>query len=172
VRLILIAHSYGSAKIAYAQFLEPDPGVEALILCSPAALMRDTWKYYLDVPYETAVQNVTRLVNEGKGEQFVIFQHDGPAPIICTARTFLSVWGPDPAQEMPKFIGELSKPLLVTIGEKDWMCMDYSRTIYEHADRAEPHEFVVIPEGDHYYNKAERSLERVVCEWLHKLGLR
>ncbi|MFC1825349.1 alpha/beta hydrolase family protein [Thermodesulfobacteriota bacterium] len=171
-RLVLIAHSYGSAKAAYSQFLEPDPEVEGLILCSPATLMRDSWKYYLDVPYDEAVREATGLVDADKGERFVIFRHDGPAPIICTARTFLSVWGPEPAWDMCKFIGELAKPLLVTICERDWMCKDYSRAIYDHAERAEPHEFVVIPGGDHYYNEAERSLEKVVIDWLHRLGLR
>lgn len=171
-RLVLIAHSYGSAKAAYSQFLEPDPDVEALILCSPAALMRDVWKYYLDVPYDEAVRDVTRLVDAGQEERFVIFKHDGPAPIICTARTFLSVWGPNPGQDMFKFIGELAKPLLVTICERDWMCLDYCRAVYEHAKRAEPCELAVLPGGDHYYNEAERSLERVIFDWLHRLGLR
>jgi pimeloyl-ACP methyl ester carboxylesterase len=171
-RLVLIGHSYGATKVAYSQFMEPDPDVEALILCTPAVLMRDTWKYYLDVPYDEAVRDATHLVNAGQGEQFVIFRHDGPSPIICTARTFLSVWGPTTAMDMCKYIGELAKPILVTICERDLMFMDYSRAVYKHAGRADPREFVVLPGGDHYYIEAERSLERVIFAWLHRIGLR
>ncbi len=171
-RLVLIGHSYGTAKAAYSQYLEPDPDVEGLILCSPAALMRDTWKYYLDVHYDDAVRDVTRLVDADQGERFVIFRHDGPAPIISTAKTFLSVWGPDTKPDVLKFIGEMTKPLLVTICEGDRMCKDYGQAVYEQAHRAEPREFIELPGGDHYYKDAERSLERVVCSWLHRLGLK
>ena len=170
-RLVLIGHSYGATKVAYSQFVEPNPDVEALILCTPAALMRDVWKYYLAIPYDEAVRNATRLVNTGQGEHFVIFQHDGPAPIIATARTFLSVWGPNTVQDLFKFIGEVPKPVLVTVCENDRICMDYNRAVYEHARRDEPRKFVVLPEGDHYYNGAEQDLEGVICDWIHRLGL-
>ena len=168
-RLVLIGHSYGSAKVAFSHTVKPDPEVEGLILCSPAALMRDVWKYYLDVSYEEAVREATRLVDAGQGEQFVIFRHGGPMPLISTARTFLSVWGPDTAMDIRNFIGELAKPLLVTICEGDRICMSYSRSIYEHASRAEPREFLVFPGGDHYYTGAEGPLERAVCAWLNRL---
>lgn len=171
-RLVLIGHSYGAPKAVYSQFVEPDPDVEALILCTASVLMQDKWKYYLAVPYDEAVRDATHLVNADQGEQFVIFQHDGPAPIICTARTFLSVWGPDTSIDMRKYIGELTKPLLVTVCERDLMFMDYTRAVYEHAGRADPREFVVVPGGDHYYIGAERSLERVICAWLHRIGLK
>ncbi len=170
-QLVLIGHSYGSAKNAYSQFLEPDPEVKGLILCSPAALMRDTWEYYLDVHYDEAVRHVTRLVDADQGERLVIFRHDGPAPLISTARTFLSVWGPDTKHDVLKFIGELTKPLLITICERDW-CKDFGRAVYEQADRAEHREFIELPGGDHYYKEAERLLERVVCSWIHRLGLK
>jgi len=171
-RLVLIAHSYGSSKAAYSQFLEPDPDVEVLILCSLATLMRDVWRYYLDTPYDEAVREATRLLDADQGEHFVIYKHNGPAPIICTAQTFLSVWGPNTEQNMFKWIDELAKPLLVTVCERDWMCIDYSRAIYEKASRAEPREFILLPGGDHYYNGAERSVETVIFDWLHRLGLR
>jgi pimeloyl-ACP methyl ester carboxylesterase len=170
-RLLLIAHSFGSAKVAYSQILEPDPDVEGLILCSPAALMRDVWKYYLDVNYDEAVREATRLVDANQGERFVIFRHDGPMPVICTARTFLSVWGPDPAHDLRKYIGDLAKPLLVTICEDDWMCMDYCRAIYERAGRAEPRQFLLLPGGSHYYTGVEGPLKKAVLSWLHRLGL-
>lgn len=170
-RLVLIGHSYGSAKAAYSQFMEPNEYVEALILCTPPALMRDVWKDYLDVPYDEAVRDATSLLDSGQGERIVVFQHNGPAPIVSTARTFLSVWGPDTAHDVCKFIGELTKPLLVTACESDWMCKDYSRTVYEHAGRAEPREFVILPGGDHYYNGAEQHLEGVIFAWLRRLGL-
>ena len=170
-RLALIGHSYGSAKAAYSQFLEPDPDVEALILCTPPALMRDVWKYYLHVSYDEAVREATRLIDAGQGERFVIFQHEGPAPIIATARTFLSVWGPNTAHDVRKFIGEITKPLLVTVCEDDWMCLDFSRSVYENAGQAEPRELVVLSGGDHYYNEVELPLENAICDWLYKLGL-
>lgn len=170
-QLVLIGHSYGSAKMAYSQFLEPDPNVEALILCTPPSLMRDVWEYYLDVSYDQAVREATLLVNSGQGERFVIFQHEGPAPIIATAQTFLSVWGPNTAHDVRKFIGNLAKPILVTACEDDWMCLDYSRSVYEKAGQAEPRELVVLPKGDHYYKGAEKDLESTICDWLSGLGL-
>lgn len=170
-RLVLIGHSYGSAKIAYSQYLNPDPDVEGLILCSPAAMMRDVWQYYLGVPYDEAVRSATQLVDADQGEEFVIFRNRGQAPIISTAHTFLSIWGPDTAQDMRKFIGELTLPILIVIGERDRMCMDYSRAVYEHAQGAEPRDFVEIAGGDHSYNDSERSLEKAVCGWLHKQEL-
>jgi pimeloyl-ACP methyl ester carboxylesterase len=170
-RLVLIGHSYGATKVAYSQFVEPNPNVVALILCTPATLMRDAWKYYLDVPYDEAVLHATRLVTTGKGESFVIFRQNGPVPLISTARTFLSVWGPDPATDFCKFIDEIAKPILVTVGENDKMCIDYSRTVYEHAGLAKPRKYVVIPLGDHYYRGAELSLERAISDWLRRLGL-
>jgi len=170
-RIVLIGHSYGTAKAVYSQVINPDPEVESLILCTPSVLMRDAWKHYLDVPYNEAVREATRLVNEKQGERFVIFRHFGPAPLICTARTFLSVWGPTTAMDVLQYIGELAKPLLITICELDLMFMDCTRALYEHANRADPCEFIVIPGGDHYYIGAERSLKKLICSWLHKLRL-
>ena len=168
-RLVLIGHSYGSSKVAYSQNLRPDPDVEGLILCSPASLMRDVWKFYLDIPYEEAVREATRLVKAGQGERFVIFRHGGPMPMVSTARTFLSVWGPNTAMDLVKFIGELVKPLLITICEGDRMCMSYAQSVYEHAVRAKPREFLAFSGGNHYYTGVERLLERAVCTWLNRL---
>ncbi len=171
-RLVVIAHSYGTSKVVYSHFLKPDPDVISLILCTPPVLMRDAWKYYLDVQYDKAVSDATDLVNTGQGERFVIFRHHGPSPIICTARTFLSVWGPSTSMDMCGYIDELDIPILITICERDSMFMEYSRLVYEHAVRADPREFAIIPGGDHYYIGAERSLEKVVFDWLHRLGLK
>lgn len=170
-RLVLIAHSYGAAKAAYSQVLEPDPHVKALVLCSPAALMKDVSRYYLDISYEEAVKEAKRMVDAGQGERFVIFRHHGPMPLVSTARTFLSTWGPQPTHDFGKYIHKLAKPLLVTVCEGDWMCMDYSRFACEHSLMAEPREFVVVPGGDHYYKGAEGALVQAVLAWLRRLGL-
>ncbi len=171
-QIVLIGHSYGAAKMAYAQRLAPDPDVKAAVFCSPAALMRDTWKFYLDVPYEEAVQEVTRMVAAGQGEKFVVFRHHGPSPIICTAQTFLSVWGPNPAQDMCTFIQELSMPLLVTVCRREQICMDYSRAVYERAVNSHPRNFIVLPRGDHFYRGVEVSLAEAILDWLDTVGLR
>ena len=170
-RVILIAHSYGAAKAVYSQVLAPNGDVETLILCSPAALMKDVWKHYLDVPYDEAVGEATHLVDAGQKERFVIFRHHGPMPLISTARTFLSVWGPDSVQDMRKYIDRIAKPLLVTVCESDRICRDYSRAVYDCASRAEPREFLLFPGGDHYYTRAEGLLEKAVLSWIHRLGL-
>lgn len=169
--LILIAHSYGAAKAAFSQVLEPDPHVEALVLCNPAALMRDVWKHYLDIPYEEAVQEAKRMVAAGQGEHFVTFRHHGSMPVVSTARTFLSTWGPDPTHDFAESLHKLAKPLLVTVCEGDWMCMDYSRFVYEHSPKALPREVVVLPGGDHYYKGAEGALEGAILAWFQRLGL-
>ncbi len=170
-RFVLIGHSYGAAKAAYSQVLEPDPNVEALVLCSPAALMRDVSRHYLDIPYEDAVQEAKRMVGNGQGERLVIFRHHGPMPLVSTARTFLSTWGPEPIHHFGNYIHKLAKPLLVTVCEGDWMCMDYSRFAYQHALMAEPRDFVMFPGGDHYYRGTEKALEVAVLAWLRRLGL-
>ncbi len=169
-RLILIAHSYGAAKAAFSQAVQPDPEVKALVLCSPAAPIQDVWKYYLDVSYAEAVSEASCLVNQGQGERFVIFRHGGPIPFIATARTFLSVWGPNTAMDIRKFIGEVSKPLLVTICEADRICMKYSRAVYERAARSECREFLAFTGGDHYYTGAEERLQEAICRWISALG--
>jgi pimeloyl-ACP methyl ester carboxylesterase len=169
-RIVLIGHSYGSAKIAYSQKIEPDPHVEGLILCSPAALMQDVWKHYLDIPYDEAVRETRRLVYEGQGERIVVFRRLGLMPIVCTARTFLSVWGPDSAQDLRAFIGELTKPLLLTICEGDRICMKYTRAVYEHTLGTQDRQFRVLRGGDHYYIGAEGELEKTICGWISRLG--
>ncbi|MBE0599526.1 MAG: alpha/beta fold hydrolase [Desulfuromonadales bacterium] len=171
-RLVLVGHSYGASKAAYSQILEPDPDVMGMILCSPAALMRDVWKYYLDIPYEEAVREAQGMVEAGQGEKFVIFRHRGPAPIICTAQTFLSVWGPNPGPDLCKFIGEWNRPLLVTVCQGDRICRDYSRVVYEHAGNAEPRELALLAGGNHDYHRAEESLEQVLLTWLGRCGLK
>lgn len=133
--------------------------------------MRDVWKHYLDIPYEEAVQEAERMVAAGQGERFVTFRHHGPMPVVSTARTFLPTWDPDPTHDFAKFLHKLAKPLLVTVCEGDWMCMDYNRFVYEHSLGAEPRQFVVLPGGDHCYKGAEGALEGAVLAWLQRLGL-
>lgn len=170
-QLVLIGHSYGVAKVVYSQYWEPNPAVKALILCSPAALMKDAWKFYLDIPYDEAVGEARRLVEEGRGEHFVIFRHEGPIPLVATARTFLSVWGPDTAHDVRKYMDQIVRPLLVTICRGDRMCFDYTRVAYECALHAEPREFIILPGGNHYYQGVERMLADKITGWLSRIGL-
>jgi pimeloyl-ACP methyl ester carboxylesterase len=170
-RIILIGHSYGAAKVIYSQFRKTDPSVEAFILCSPAALMKDTWKFYLDVPYDEAVTEATRLVESGQGENIVVFKHQGPMPLVSTARTFLSVWGPDTLPDVCKYIGKIDRPLMITICEGDRICLNYSRVVLNCATKAQPVEFKIFPGSNHYYEGMEIALGQAVSRWLYSLGL-
>lgn len=169
--LILIGHSYGASKVAYAQYIAPNPDVATLIMCSPAALMKDTWRYYIDKPYSEAVEEARRLVDTGQGDHFVIFRHQGLMPLVSTARTFLSVWGPDTLDDSRKYIGHITKPVLLTVCRRDPVCRDYTRSVYETAIHSEPREFLLFPQGDHYYIGAEKLLEEAILSWISRLGL-
>jgi pimeloyl-ACP methyl ester carboxylesterase len=169
-RLILIGHSYGAAKVVFSQFREPDPSVKAFILCSPAALMKDTWKFYLDIPYDEAVSEARRLADAGQGERIVVFKHNGPMPLVATAKTFLSVWGPDTLPDVCKYIGQINRPLMITICEGDRICLDYSRVVLACATQAQPIEFMIFPGGNHYYQGMEIALSQAVSSWLCSLG--
>jgi pimeloyl-ACP methyl ester carboxylesterase len=170
-RLILIGHSYGGAKVVYSQFQKPNPYVEAMILCSPAALMKDTWKFYLDVPYDEAVEEAKHLVEAEQGDRIVIFRHHGPMPLVSTARTFLSVWGPDTLPDVRKYIGQIERPLMITICEGDRICLNYSRAVFNCATQAHPVEYKIFPCSNHYYQGMEIALGQSVSSWLCNLGL-
>ncbi|TAK29889.1 MAG: alpha/beta fold hydrolase [Chloroflexota bacterium] len=171
-RLVLAGHSLGAAKVGYSQLVEPHPAVRALILCSLATLMSESAEFYLDMPYDTVVQDVTRLVESGQGEQILILRHDGPMPVVVTPRTFLSLWGPEPANDMRKYIGQLRLPILfVTCAGDIPSYQERTRALFELADQAEPRDLVILPRGDHYLFGAEEPFQASVLDWLNKLGL-
>lgn len=171
-RYVMIAHSYGCPKAVYSQIMQPDPGVLAMILCSAGPVMTEVAEYYIDVPYDEAVRQATELVEAGEGEKFVVFRHFGPVPLLCTARTFLSVWGPDLIYDLRKYMGEVRTPLLVAVCEGDFeVYRDRCQTLYQMAQHAERRDFVLLPGGDHYYLGAEQSLSETILAWLDKLEL-
>ncbi|TAK29294.1 MAG: alpha/beta fold hydrolase [Chloroflexota bacterium] len=170
-QLIIIAHSFGASKTIYTHVMEPDPLVRTLILCSTATVMSESAKHFIDVPYDEVVQETTRLVESGQGERFVIPRHEGPIPVVATARTFLSIWGPDTAAESRKWIAQLRAPTLFVVGDRDQPHRERTKALFQLAEKAEPRELVILPKGDHDYLGVEEPLQDAVLAWLDKLGL-
>lgn len=170
-RLVLVAHSFGTSRIVYAQVKMPDPHVAGLILCSPPPLMRGVARHYLDVPYQEAVDIAQGMVDAGKGDHTCVFRHTGPVPFVATAATFLSIWGPDPNHDVTTFIGELETPLLTVVCDGEYESQrSYASLVHRLAEKATPRDLVFLPGGDHYYCGAEEHLVKTVVAGLRKMG--
>lgn len=167
-KLILIGHSFGASKVVYSQVMNPHSDVKGIILCTPASLMRDFSKYYIDIPYIDAVNEAKILVNTGQPKRLVVFRHGGPIPLVATAETFLSVWGPETAMDIRNYVHKITAPLLITACEDDHICIDYCRNVNE-CLKDTPHDFLVFAGGNHYYSGKEKLLKLTILNWVEKL---
>ncbi|TAK29293.1 MAG: alpha/beta fold hydrolase [Chloroflexota bacterium] len=173
-QLVILGHSFGAQKAIYSQVFEPDPMVRTLIACSPGLPMGQVAKHYVGDSSDGVLAEAKHLVESGQGERFVVARHEGPVPVVFTARVFLSLWGlSDASHDSTKYIGQLCTPTLITVCEGDFKAFrQRASVLFDMMEKAEPRDLVVLPKGEHYYVGAEELLQEAVLAWMDKLGLR
>ncbi|MFO0879369.1 MAG: alpha/beta fold hydrolase [Gemmataceae bacterium] len=168
-RLVLIGHSSGAVKALYAQALEPDAHVRALVALSPPRLSY-SWFRASDraMTFNQTFQQAQALVQAG--EPHALLEVTVPLPFVVTASGYLEKYGPDERYNYLRFLDRLTVPTLVTLGEVEMGNNMAFRDAPEAIRQvAPPVQMATIAGADHFYSGVRDELIATVLGWLQRL---
>jgi pimeloyl-ACP methyl ester carboxylesterase len=161
--IVLIGHSFGGiAAAAYAGDRPAD--VAALALCSAGTggldyLIQSSRRGMLAADRHEAVDaEARRLVAEGRGDQMIALPGWWYA-ITAASWVDLSINVPVTLRNVQRYPG----PLLALRGSREDAELYPAEAMAAASRRGK---LAVIPEADHFYNRAEGAFGQAVCEWL------
>jgi len=173
-RVGLLGHSSGAVKALYAAAHETQLGAACVIALSPPRL---SYTAFCQSPnaarFLETFTAAERLVQAGTPG--ALMEVKLPLPFVITAAGYVEKYGPDERYNFLRFIGTLTCPTLVTLGEIEvGNNMAFAGTPQELARRGKrsPHlRTAVIAGADHFYTGMREALLDCLESWLRGLLL-
>ncbi len=165
-RLGLLGHSLGAVKCLYALAAEPDAAVARLVAVSPPRLSH-SWFAAGDRAAEflDTYQRARALV--AAGEPDALLDVRLPLPFVVTAAGYVEKYGPDERYNYLRFLGRVSCPTLLTLGEvESGQNMAFRGAAQEAARVAPAVRVETIAGADHFYTGVRDRLFGCVEGWL------
>jgi pimeloyl-ACP methyl ester carboxylesterase len=168
-RILLIGHSLGAIKSAYAEAYEKFPEVAAVIAVSGPRL---SYSAFMNAPESSlfweSLHTAQEMVKAGQGDE--LFTSKFPFPLLITAAGYIDKYGPAERYNILKFAADLPCPALFTYGGKELASGGIPFAGLPDAlmalPNAERRTVAVIEGADHVYTGVADRLADNVVAWL------
>jgi len=169
-RIGLVGHSLGAMKGIFALARESFPEITRLIAISPPWLSHARFsagrKRQL---FRATLAEAQRHVDAGHGQ--TLMEVAFPLPYVVTAAGYLDKYGPEERYSVPKLIGDVKTPTLVTFGTEELGDGGAFHGLPEELERlaaagASAAEVRVIAGANHQYLGCHAELAGHVLRWL------
>lgn len=180
--IVLIGHSLGSVRNARYWTDTRDPRIKAMIHFAPTRDMPDWARDGLgDERYAEVVNRLSRMVVEGRGDEYVFdtFETPPPAPpgiergLPHTAATWLNWWGPAADTRNSELFAKLEMPLLLVAGEADiYVSNDYLASLKAAAVNSPRVDTIFYSGGvDHIFMSDRDRADQGAKDWHEGIGI-
>ncbi|MGE3619361.1 MAG: alpha/beta fold hydrolase [Acidimicrobiia bacterium] len=164
-RILVVAHSYGSHKVAYWMADERPADVRGLAMVSPAPLLDDGARWFVEGALEHHIARAAAAVAAGEPHRLIVLSSSAPVPVVAEAATVLSTWRPGTNADTMRWAHAIDVPVLVTVGGRE--PSPYRRRAEEIAAALPDAELVVV-DDDHYYGRTRPELAATVLDWAER----
>jgi len=162
-RLVAVAHSYSAHRVAYWQAESPSWRAAGAVLVSPAPMLATSGDVFVEGSIGQFVTAAAAAVSVGEPERLIVLSSRAPVPMVVSAATLLSVWGPDTLADSRLHVPQLSAPVLVISGGREPPAY---RVMAEQTAAAATDGELIVLDDNHYYSRDRSALTQVVLDWI------
>jgi pimeloyl-ACP methyl ester carboxylesterase len=172
-KIILVGSSTGANKVCFYAGTQNDPRVTGVILvsavCDHLIPSKDISRFGL------IFARILRVL--GRGNTFIPFAGSYPVTpnrvlSLMTPHSVEDVFDYDDSEHGLKIFGNVTKPLLIVLGEQDEY-MDRPafviKAVYDKKSRAKNYAAVIIKGADHGFKGKEKEFGETVIRWVQSL---
>jgi pimeloyl-ACP methyl ester carboxylesterase len=166
--VLLFGHSLGAVKTALYLANENDARVRAGILASPPRFNTELMLAGArGAEFGASLAAAQALVDAGRGEEFVNVKF--PTPSYFGAHAFVAKYGAGDRHDVIALVKKIRVPVLALTGErelKDVSFADHPDGFSMAASGKTDLEYVVVPDGDHYYTEQQAFVTERLLQWV------
>jgi len=172
-RVGLIGHSLGAVKALYALANDSQLKAACLLALSPPRL---SYSWFCSNPEGRDFLDTYRRADQlmSAGEPATLLEVKLPLPFVITAAGYVEKYGPDERYDYLRFIGGVSCPVLLTLGEieagNNMAFRGAAEALAPVAARRPQLAVTTIAGADHFYTGVREALFQRVEGWLQSLG--
>lgn len=167
-RVVVVAHSYGSHMAVQWLTNASRPSVTGLAVLSPGPLLATSQRWFVDGALQHHVALAAAAVGAGEPDRLLSLGSHGPVPMVASAATVLSAWGPDSRARSDRQVHRLDVPLLVVGGQREpSVYRDYADTVAANAPDGER----LVLDDNHYYALDRGRLAAELLDWIARRQL-
>ena len=167
-RVLLFGHSLGAVKSAYVLATHPDARVTGCVLASPPRF--NTARMLASergAEFALSIAAARALVDAGTPDEFV--RTTFPLKSFAGARAYLAKYTTGATFDVFAHVAKIACPVLAFTGSEELGDPTFTDhpTEYAIAKTTKPDiEFVVVPNGDHHYSRAQDFVVDQLLKWI------
>jgi pimeloyl-ACP methyl ester carboxylesterase len=172
-RILLFGHSLGAVKTAYYLATEVDPRVGGCVLASPprfnTAVMLASAR---GAEFAATIERARALVAAGKPDE--LMPTTFPLRSVSAAEAYLAKYAMDAKYDVLANAPKIPCPVLALVGElelPDPTFCDYPDGYAALRQKKRDLDYVVVPNGDHYYTLAQTFAVEHLLAWIDRESL-
>ena len=167
-RILLFGHSLGAVKTAYYLATEPDPRVQGCVLASPPRFNTEAMLASERGPeFAATIDRARALVAAGTPEE--LMPTTFPLRSVSAAAAYLAKYAMGMKYDVLANAPQIPCPVLALVGELelgDPTFCDYADGYAAVRQKKRDLDFVVVPNGDHYYSLAQAFAVEHLLAWI------
>jgi pimeloyl-ACP methyl ester carboxylesterase len=172
-RILLFGHSLGAVKSAYYLATTPDERVTGCVLASPPHFNTERMLASERGPeFAAAIAAAKALVAAGKPDEFMPTTF--PLKSFSGAQAYLSKYAAGAKFDVLELAAKIPCPVLALTGENeltDSNFRDHPAGYAAAHQKKRDLDFVVVPDGDHYYTLAQTFAIDHLLAWIDRESL-
>lgn len=170
--IVLEGHSYGCNKVIYYYNKTKDKNIKKIILLAPCDIPQECVKFLSKEEYETARNESTKLVNEGKENELIDFSVNANG--VISASTYYHDFLPNGENDFIKYVdgangksdalNNINVPVLIIFGDVDECVLTKPINIVKQylQNNIKDCNIQVINGADHSYTNRYEELGKIV----------
>lgn len=171
-RVILIGHSLGAIKAAYAAAHEPDSRVAAIVLMSPPRL---SYAEFVAGPqrdqFLDSMRRAEQLVADGNGDQLLTVNF--PVNLVISGKAFADKYGPEERYNITRFLPKIQPPTLLLYGQREIESDNSAFADLPHVLGQLPNlpsglKLHTVEDADHFYSGVRDAAAATIQAWLRE----
>lgn len=172
-RILLFGHSLGAVKSAYYLATQPDERVTGCVLASPPHLNTERMLASERGPeFAAIIERAKALVAAGKPDE--LMPTTFPRNSFSGAQAYLSKYASGAKFDVLELAVKIPCPVLALTGENELVdanFRDHPAGYAAASKRKRDLDFVVVPNGDHYYTLAQTFAIDHLLAWIDRESL-
>ncbi len=172
-RILLFGHSLGAVKTAYYLATQPDPRVQGCVLASPprfnTAVMLASER---GAELAATIERAKALVAGGKPDE--LMPTTFPLRSLSGAEAYLAKYAMGTKYDVLENAAKIPCPVFALVGELelgDPTFRDYPDGYPQVRQKKRDLDFVVVPNGDHFYALAQAFAVEHLLAWIDRESL-
>jgi pimeloyl-ACP methyl ester carboxylesterase len=169
-RILLFGHSLGAVKTAYYLATQPDPRVGGCVLASPPRFNTEVMLASERGPeFAATIERAEALVAAGKPDE--LMPTTFPLRSVSAAQAYLAKYAMGTKYDALMNVAKIPCPVFALVGEfelSDPTFRDYPDGYSEVRQKKRDLDYVVVPDGDHFYTRAQTFAVEHLLAWIDR----